>query len=296
MTAKLVLSNMALADESVLVRDAHAIGQAARVFRLTLPEPGLASAKRVFALRDRLMLCELNNAYEFYMCFDEDTDAFDRYALRDWRKLADGLSFVGLSDAAQAATDYRELGQSMTRDEAIPCEENTHIARSAELQARLDGLQSAWDRATAGLDQAAIDDLLIGKYNLHLVDETTFDAFWVDTIMSSPTFGDADAIRHAWQSESAAITLYEEVELALARNGYSVQFVFWARELESDFGRRRMVTSRGYVYAQTTRGPIRVLDHTDPVKFGMDYPVEVQRIDGTPLFRIDATDVPGRDR
>lgn len=287
-TSKLVLSAAALNDNAAMVRDLHYIKIASRVFALDLPAPEPSRLERAFDTKWTLLRGDWSNAYEFYWMVDGIAESPGPE--NDFLKCAKDLRYLGLDAPAQVIEDYFALGRATPLEEAKPDEENSHRAQSEVLQAKLDAFQSDWEATVEGLTEEAVDQILVSGFNLDLVSDEAFDAFWVNTITASPVFSDPATVRKRLETEKAAPVHYEEVETALAAKGFEVQFPFWGREYEEKDGRLTVWAKRGHVYVQTSKGPIRTMDHTDPVKFGMDYPVQVETIDGEHLFEITKED------
>lgn len=281
--AALALAQATLAGDKDNLATLARISAANRMFDLGVDPKTLALVERFPDTRTYLEEAYFLGFFHFSQLVQDISDAggtsggvLDHAAARD-------LRLLGWGEVADILEDYFDLVVETPLADARPADEDPTIARSPAVEAHLTALRDRWARQARRRTPNRNDLTLAERLGVTFLPEDEVEPYWIERIIAAPGFQDTAAAQKRVGADWSA-DLTDKIVSILSARGYHLEFVFW---------RRQVGLSRGYVYAQTAKGPIRIFDETDAVSLRTYFPVEVQSPEGDPLFTIQAEDDPG---
>lgn len=301
-----LLTEECLSDSKRARDDLYRVIEANRVFDLGLCKKTLSRFESVSALMAWLG-SDAFLSLSFFQALLYDMEAeggrpVDGEARADARRLRD----LGCSEVAQVVDDYYDLVAATPRDAARNVEEDSPIARSPAVEAALEALRRRWCDAstkTFGMDIAAtysdihrhhavpqnvLHGFVMERFGVATAPREDFEGYWTQSIMDASGFAATQQVQERL-GRTLTGPLTDKLIGVLSAKGYHVEFAFWQQALPIE-GSSVGARTRGYVYLQTSNGPIRLFDPTDEVSLRTYFPVHVETVDGTPLFEITEAD------
>jgi hypothetical protein len=204
----------------------------------------------------------------------------------------DGLRAAGLSDIADIHAAVYDLIDEFELEVFLDDPEEPYIdlVNKDELEEKrsvlLAQLVEAVARHNLGSAEAVLNRIPDAK-NFVLKPFDEFQRAWLDEIVSSKGFRKFKARKPStrdWILPNKPYGWLTQRHVgALETHGYSYQFAFWEQEIGY---------TRGHLWIQTAKGPVRLTDDTDSIWMSSIFPVQVSDIHGEPLFELQESDVP----
>ncbi|MEM6376096.1 MAG: hypothetical protein AAF686_07620, partial [Pseudomonadota bacterium] len=229
------------------------------------------------------------------------------------RQDAQILRGFGWSHIADLIDELYDLVAELDRKDVCPDESDQEPAGAAALDREMSKMRIRWRQAVGevlGADFFPDPDDLSEHYDLpdeqlippfasalgvKLIEQADFDRYWIERILRSPAFQDIQSVQSRLGYDMTD-GLTDKLIAILSAKGYDLDFVFWRRASRSrDTGRVRK-SGRGQIYAQTSKGPIVVVDTTDEVSLRTYFPVEIFALDGSSILTITEADDLGTKR
>lgn len=149
----------------------------------------------------------------------------------------------------------------------------------AERQLKRLSLQLAEARRADGIERMDSGQVFAKVTGVETCGDADFDRYWVMRCVQSAGF--ARCSERDEREEAHLGWLRPEHLTALARHGYNVLFTFWERPSGH---------SRGWLWLQTDKGPLRLFDRTDAATSRAMFPIDVATVDNHQLFELTEED------
>lgn len=292
---KLVVSSDALSDRRVLHRDMSYIKSANELFSLGISRETLrreaAIAGAVAALGnpnaggvDDLFYYAIAKKLpkESKELIAEEGMADERIRQQIWRRF-------GFTKLAALLDEWQDLADGV--ELTIVGEDGCHyaeIANEAAVKENVAGIEARMQPLLqdALFSPGEIATMVCREFCLDPRPLDAFNQYWVSRIAGAAGFlsFEPEEADEGWFLEGGPFGwLTKRHGAALSKHGYTFKFAFWAQEI----GR-----SRGHLWIQTDRGPLRLTDRTDAVSLRSNFPILVSDIQGERLFELQEKDVP----
>lgn len=162
------------------------------------------------------------------------------------------------------------------------------MANEREIQQKINDIHKRREPylPDAPLSQGDIADMVCERFDLVSKPPHEAEQYWITQIIASEGFTNyrPPEDSHSWFLATRPFGwLTRRHGSALLTHGYSYKFAFWEREIGY---------TRGHLWIQTDRGPLRLTDTTDSASLSSNFPVQVSTIDGKALFKLRQSDVP----
>lgn len=305
--SSIVLAEGFLSDGDPASENIHLVAEANRGFNLGIDEKRVGICQNVGSLSSWFRSDDFLGLSHFCDLLWDVEENDGRPVDAEARAEARMLKALGGRRMASVINDYFDLVNTTNRQDAMPPEEDAVVSASPHVQRTLEELRLRWCSAVSELTGqninqthqnmhgcyegpvSSLEPAFVQKLDLIIVPQDDFDAYWVRRLLTSEEYSRGPQPQsRAFQDPTHGLT-DKTVAMLSARN-YHPEFVFWQRRvLLSENGRVR-VYGRGYIYVQTSKGPIRVFDLTDEVSLKTYFPIEVQTIDGEHLFTLNKAD------
>lgn len=310
METDLILTDNCLSTSAEAQDNLARVAMANRVFELGIEETRLSRLENIAGLMgwfssDMFLglsfFCDL--LYDMEENGGAPVDAEARVEARQLRAL-------GWPDMARLIDEYFDVVAATPRDAARPDQEESRVAGSVEVEAALEHLRAEWRRVIADalnidvstiyselhgyhfVPDALLHPVFLEKFNITVLSQDDFETYWTQLIQTSDMFQRTHEVQERLGRDLTG-PLTDKLIGGLSAKGYHTEFVFWQTALPvegSEVGAR----SRGYIYLQTSRGPIRLLDRTDEVSMRTYYPVDVEELNGRRRFSLQSSADLGR--
>jgi hypothetical protein len=204
----------------------------------------------------------------------------------------DGLRAAGLSDIADIHLEFYNLIDDF-EFEIIPDDPEppyVELINKDELEEKRSALVAKLSEAVVRHNLSSAEAVLSRIPGMEHVELRSFEEFqraWLEEIVSSKTFRKLKPRKFSTKNWLLPNKPYgwltQRHAGALESHGYTYHFAFWEQEIGN---------SRGHLWIQTAKGPVRLTDDTDSIWLSSNFPVQVSDIHGEPLFELQESDVP----
>ena len=292
----LIISENAVFQRKLLGRDLYYIQIANNIFNLGIPPERLSITDQVETLIRAASLYDYIDTGELlYLAIakqlsPEMKQRIGEDGLEEDRSTLHMLREIGYPELAGFMEEWFSLADQVkiVIHEDIPEQTYPEIENLDEIKEKITDLRT---RRAAFLPdvpptQAHISEMICEQFGLVPKSYHEFEHHWIAQIIASQGFAayspppDPDSWSLACEPYG---WLTRRHGAALMTHGYTYQFAFWEREIGD---------TRGHLWIQTDRGPLRLTDTTDSTSLRSNFPVQVSTIDGKALFKLRESDVP----